>query len=463
VSEEGGAPQAPGPHATLALVVAVVGLTGCAVAFAVSSQDKLNEPLVLVLALCVVASSFVSLDIEGSLFWGGAAIPHVCAFALLGPAPAAVITAVEEVSVWVVDRYRLRMFPINLFATLAPNMLAAKVMQTELGAGVGYYIVLAAVAGGVIALNFLIVTGLVGLFYGQRIVDRLLRHRRLAGPLAVNIAVAVAAVALYRATGIGATLFVLAGVLIFAYVMKRLALEREHLARISELATSRGQLVAQLLEAEDRERRALAHMLHDDVIQSLLVARQDLLAIQHVDAERAVRRIDESLQSLRRAIRATHPSIFERVGLATALATVGELYASHGGFEVCITVDAIEAGPHDRLMFSAARELLANTAKHAAARNVHVTVSSDGHWTALRVKDDGRGFDPRDAPQGLVEGHIGLHSLKERVTAVGGTFEIGTGVDGGTRVTVRLPTLGLPVDIPIAAQSLRELASIREH
>ncbi len=433
------AQPSPGPYAWVALTLAGSGLSCCAVAFVLAPHDKLADPLVLALAVCVVAASFLSLDVEGSIFWGGAAIPHICAFALLGPAPAAVITAIEECSVWAVDRYRLRMFPINLLATLAPNMTAAQVMYVVSGSGLFYYLTLAFVACGAIALNFFLVTALVGLFYGEPIFERYVRHRRLAGPLAINLAVAIAAVALYRLSGIEATVFVAAGVLVFAYVIKRFALERDHLARISELAESRGELVAQLLEAEDRERRVLAEMLHDDVIQTLIVTRQDL--VEHSGAKhevRAVRQLDEAIASLRGAIRATHPSVLDRVGLATALTTVSELYSSHGGFRFEIEVANLEESAFDRLIFAAAREFLANAAKHAHAERVEVRVWTANGSVFVRVTDDGQGFDPKAVLSRLSDGHIGLPSLRARVEAVGGQLTI-LAASGCTNAEVRLP------------------------
>ena len=352
------------------------------------------------------------------------------------------------------------MFPINLFATLAPNMLAAVAMQAGLQTGAGYYAQLAAVASSAIALNFFLVTALVGLFYGESIMDRYVRHRRLAGPIAINIAVALGAVALYRSAGMGATFFVIGGVLVFAYVMKRVALEREHLARISELAESRGRLVAQLLEAEDRERRALAEILHDDVIQTLLVTRQDLSDTSDTRDAQTIRQIDDVVRSLRGTISATHPSILDRVGLTNAIATIAERYASRARFAVTLEVQDIGSTPYDRLIFSAARELLANAAKHAGAQHVALSICSDDGSILVRVTDDGRGFDPESMPSRFQEGHIGLQSLRERIDAVGGTFLVSSAEEQGTDAVVRLPP---PGNGQLWADTGPALTSISQH
>lgn len=431
----------PGRHAPAALAIALGGLSLCAAGFWASPHEQLASPLMLILAVCVVASSFVSLDLDGPIFWSGAAIPHVCALALLGPAPAAGITAVEEVSVWAVDRYRLRMFPINLFATAGPNMLAAAVVDMGVSGGAGYYAVVATAAAGAVVLNAVVLTTLVGLFYGEPVIERLLQHRRLVPALAANLGVALGAVALYRSAGMGATAFLLAGVLIFAYVVKRLAVERETADRIAELAVVRGQLVAQLLGAEDRERKALAEALHDEVVQTLVVTRQDLREAATDGALLApIAQLDAALLQLRQTIRGTHPSVLEHVGLATALTTVAERYADRGDFEVTVDVDSDAGGAADQLLFSACRELLANAARHANPTTVSITVSRGAEGTVARIKDDGSGFDASNIAEWRTDGHIGLQSVRSRIEAVGGSFEVTSSTLGeGTEAVIRLP------------------------
>jgi two-component system NarL family sensor kinase len=433
--------RTPGPHAPLAIGVALFGLAGCAVGFAIAPHDQLTSLLAVVLAACVIASSFVSLELDGTIFWSGAAIPHVCAIALLGPAPAAAITTVEEIAVWSLDRYRLRMFPINLFATVGPNIVAATAIDAGVASGPAYYVTVAVAAGGAVCLNAVLLTTLVGVFYGEPVLGRLWGHRRLIPALAVNLAVAIAAVALYRSAGMGATVFVLAGVLIFAYLMKRFALERETADRIAELATSRGNLVARLLETEDRERKALAEILHDEVIQTLVATRQDLGEVGRGASLRApIAQIDDALQHLRGAISGTHPSVLARVGLASALTTVADFYAARGDFDVAVRVGGHGASAHDQVLFSSGRELLANAAKHGKPTSVSVAVSASGGSMILRVTDDGHGFDALDLESALTDGHIGLQSLKDRVEALGGVFEIASRPRfPGTEAVVRLP------------------------
>jgi signal transduction histidine kinase len=452
------------PHSVLAPLFALVGLVACAIAFALAPHDKLTDPLTIVLAGCVLSSAFLLVELEGRVFWGGALIPHICAFSLLGPAPAALVGIVEEGAVWSADRYRLRVLPINLLGAVAPNITAALAIDA-LVAGQGgllFYGAVALAAVGAVLMNVLLVTSLVALLYGDGVRDSLRANVGILPAIAIPIAVAVAAVALFRSEGLGATAFVVAGVLIFGYVTRRLAAEREQHDRISTLAASRGRLVAQVLEAEDRERRALAEALHDDVVQTLLVVRQDLSEAQsQASLGDALARLDETLDQLRGAIKTTHPSVLECVGLEVALTTLAEVSSAGGRLRPHVEVQADAAGYHDRLIFSLARELLTNTAKHAAAESVVVRVTRNADDIQLEVTDDGRGFGDSALGEPLAEGHIGLQVATERVEGVGGSLEVDAAHTPGARVVIALP---IETSTPGAAVSPAEvLTSVGEH
>jgi len=95
--------------------------------------------------------------------------------------------------------------------------------------------------------------------------------------------------------------------------------------RIDQLAALRGRLVAEALDAEDRERRRLAEALHDEAIQNLLAARQELGEAERGDGEslwRARVGVDRTVDQLRTAIFELHPHLLESAGLPAALEAV---------------------------------------------------------------------------------------------------------------------------------------------
>jgi two-component system NarL family sensor kinase len=317
-----------------------------------------------------------------------------------------------------------------------------------------------------IFVNGGLITSLAGIFYETPILSRLWRHAFLLPAIAINVVLALAAVAVYRSEGIVVALFVIAGVFVFAYIAKRLTVEREQRTQIEDLARSRGRLVAQLLETEDRERRALAEALHDDVIQTLLVTRQDLLDDDdHAARAPAVDHLDDAISQIRGAIIATHPSVLQRIGLKAALTTIAEQAAARGKFTCEVHVDEEAVGISDRLLFSSARELLANAARHSRASSVALAVSARDGDLILSVNDDGVGF-ARDLSAVVEAGHIGIHSLCERIQAVGGDVSIQSSLGSGTRVLVKLPaergemssaaTSAAAGAVPIVLTSVRE-------
>ena len=209
---------------------------------------------------------------------------------------------------------------------------------------------------------------------------------------------------------------------------------------IATLATSRGRLVAQALDAEDRARRRLAESLHDEALQNLLAARQLLDAGDPESAALAREGLDEGVTQIRQAVFDLHPYLLEQAGLRAAIQAVAERAGRRAGFAVAVDVDPDVDDALDVLLFSVSRELIANAAKHSGAGTVRVTVRRAGADVELLVADDGRGVDYAAAAAAPAEGHIGLASCRERAEAVGGSFSLETGPDGGTVARMRVPS-----------------------
>jgi two-component system, NarL family, sensor kinase len=225
-----------------------------------------------------------------------------------------------------------------------------------------------------------------------------------------------------------------------AVVLSSLLARRQ--ARIMALAAERGSLVAQALAAEDRARHRLADGLHDSAIQNLLAARQDLAEARVGEREgidRAERALRLTLDQLRTTVRELHPYVLEQLGLESGLETVAGHQARSGGYAVELRIDANAVGVCDQLIFSLARELLANVTRHANATRVTVELSSHAREIVLTVSDDGCGFEQRQLASSLRRGHIGLASCRERVHAVRGGFDISRPPGGGTTVRCVIP------------------------
>jgi two-component system NarL family sensor kinase len=220
------------------------------------------------------------------------------------------------------------------------------------------------------------------------------------------------------------------------------ALLRHRERNLTVLAEARRRLVRQALDAEARERRRLAEALHDEALQNLLVARQEVADVAlgvPGAAERARAALDATGDQLRREVLAMHPLGFERAGLAAAVTSIARGAERRGGFRARVSVDPSAAGRHDELVIATVRELVANAATHAQAANVTVTVSAEARSLRLTVADDGTGLPQGRLERALEEGHIGLAAATERVRAVGGDIGIESDPGAGTTVTIVLP------------------------
>ncbi len=214
-------------------------------------------------------------------------------------------------------------------------------------------------------------------------------------------------------------------------------------AAIARLAEQRGQLATHALTAEQRERRRLAELLHDASVQTLSVARQELVDYHRTgrDAsfERARSAIDETMAQLRGEIFELHPYVLDHAGLPAALSALADRSAGRLGAEISVAVDPDAGGRHDELIVFLARELLSNAVKHSGAAHVGVTVAADSERVELEVRDDGRGFDPSRRAAALLEGHIGLASSEQRVRSAGGELVVSSAPGSGTTVQATLP------------------------
>ncbi len=212
---------------------------------------------------------------------------------------------------------------------------------------------------------------------------------------------------------------------------------------VAHLAEERSNLLADALTAEQRERKSLAEGLHDHAVQNLLSALHEVEeaaeARTHPALARAESALVETVQDLRDAIFELHPYVLDEAGLDAAVRSVATRAAERAGAELRLDLDSGGAGRHDALLFSAARELVANVVRHAKAKVLSVTLRREGNEVLLVVEDDGRGLDPSALGERLADGHIGLASQRVRIESAGGRMSVVSRPGLGTRAEVRLP------------------------
>jgi len=233
----------------------------------------------------------------------------------------------------------------------------------------------------------------------------------------------------------------LAWVGVACVMLSRLLERRTELA--SRLVADRARLLTDALEAEQRERKALAESLHDNAIQNLLSARHELEEATETVTHPALARADDALVAaagqLREAVFDLHPYVLEAAGLEAALRSIANEAAARGRLRLRLDLHCPDRHDGDQLVFSAARELLSNVVRHADASGVAVRLAEANGDLVLVVEDDGRGFPPGLPDERLADGHIGLAAQRVRIESAGGRMELFSAPGDGTRVEVRVP------------------------
>jgi two-component system, NarL family, sensor kinase len=233
---------------------------------------------------------------------------------------------------------------------------------------------------------------------------------------------------------------------------------RRRSAHTAELAASRQRLVTQAIESVERERTRLAGALHDSPVQNLIAARLDLRRAERSGDPDSFRRlheaIDATIAELREEIFKLHPHVLDHVGLSAAFEQVARHHAEASDVTITVAVDAEGDGEQRQVLFALGRELLTNAAKHARATHILLSLRREGRQILLEVRDDGCGIEDGRMRQALLDGHVGLASVRERVAVLDGTLDIVSSPTGGTAVRIALP-LPEPRDAPHGGVSHR--------
>jgi len=205
-------------------------------------------------------------------------------------------------------------------------------------------------------------------------------------------------------------------------------------------------LMADLLLAEERERRQLAEDLHDGLSQTIALTRMKVVTLR--DSLGASAELDEIVDLLEQTNRSARsigfelsPPVLHDLGLGPALSWLIENIQARYGIAIRIED---EGGPEPSeeltrvILFRSVRELLINAAKHARARQVVLRLVRQGSALELTVTDDGIGMDPGQA---TAKGS-GLMSISERLLHVGGNMQIESAPGCGSSIRLHTPLNG---------------------
>ncbi|MCC6790305.1 MAG: HAMP domain-containing protein [Thermomicrobiales bacterium] len=227
---------------------------------------------------------------------------------------------------------------------------------------------------------------------------------------------------------------------------------------LDELARDRivlNHLASQVIRAQEDERRRIARELHDDTAQVLFAQLLRLSALKASD-DVAVQELagsleemtSEALESVRRLALELRPPALDDLGLLAALGDLAQRFSD----QLAIPVDYQARGDRGRLnpdielvLYRVAQEALTNVAKHASAAAAWVDLDRSETDVTLSIRDNGVGFDEANVVGSDDLGlGLGLFGMEERVSLVGGRFDIWSQPGKGTEVFAYIPLSAHP-------------------
>jgi signal transduction histidine kinase len=205
------------------------------------------------------------------------------------------------------------------------------------------------------------------------------------------------------------------------------------------------EVLKQLYESQENERRLVAFELHDGPIQYVTAALLHLDALRAslpdkpVEMELALHLLRKALEDSRRLMNGIRPPVLDESGLIPAI----EQLIAQETSESC-KIEFVHDGEVSRFapslesaIYRIVQEGLTNARKHSGSEVVRITLAESDRRIRLEIQDWGAGFDPAN-----VAGHRGgLKGFAERVRLAGGDLKIDASPGKGTRIVVELPML----------------------
>ena len=234
-------------------------------------------------------------------------------------------------------------------------------------------------------------------------------------------------------------------------------LEQEVSRRTEELLESRERLRALATElnlAEQRERKRMATELHDYLAQLLALASMKLSQLKQKQevawvstdlVNKAQELVIEALNYTRTLVSDLTPPMLHEFGLPIALRWLAEQMQRH---QLSVTIEIPQQDdlnlPEEQalLLFQSVRELLINVSKHSGTGEATVSLAQRDGELRVEVRDRGKGFVVHEKAGGGNAVNFGLFSIRERMRALGGSFELESAAEKGTRAVLMLPLDG---------------------
>jgi len=203
--------------------------------------------------------------------------------------------------------------------------------------------------------------------------------------------------------------------------------------------------------SEERSRRRLSSYLHDNICQSLGIAKMKLDSLvksisssnSRSPLEEVTQIIQSAITDVRSVIADLSPAVLHELGFEAGLEWLSGQFHEQNDIPCTFENDRFSKPMKEEagiLLFYSVRDLLMNVTNHARAGSVKIRALRKHDKLHIVVEDDGVGFTPSDNGLPLQEeGGFGLFGIQERMSSIGGSMEIVSAKGKGTRVTLVAP------------------------
>jgi len=206
-------------------------------------------------------------------------------------------------------------------------------------------------------------------------------------------------------------------------------------------------LAARLVSVREEEQARISREVHDELGQALTAVKMDLAWLagrlprtnsQMLERIRATRQLAaRTIQSVRRISTELRPDVLD-LGLAAAVEWEVQEFQARSGIHCTVRLLTKEVFAPDvsTTLFRILQETLTNVARHAKATRVEVVLQKQRDRMVLRIRDNGRGFDPKNP---ALSKSLGLLGMRERAAILSGAVSISSAPGTGTTVTAWIP------------------------
>lgn len=203
-------------------------------------------------------------------------------------------------------------------------------------------------------------------------------------------------------------------------------------------------LVRASIESQERERAEIGRELHDNINQILAVTKAYIEAsLQEEDMQeeliqRSVKNLQLAINEIRKISKSLVPPVMDKNGLVDSVQDLIENIQLVNPLSINFLYENEElrnVSPKQQLaLYRIVQEQFNNIIKHAQAHNVSVELSENNDFIDLRIKDDGKGFDPKERRKG-----VGLSNILSRIELFDGKLEVISSKGHGCTLKIHVP------------------------